>query len=210
MSICGGPRCACTIRSNTLSVVDNGRIIQLELAAAANSFPTYNFLDAAERDSQIITPVEGMEAYLRTPNEKSRYNGTAWRTIFKARTSFTPNMSTTGITVGLGTLTCWYSRDGDEVHYNGRFIFGAGSGVIGMVTIPLPVNCANSNRNVGAAAIYDAATNIIYDVQVDVFTTFMNVYFRSEGTAYHISSSSPNPAWAAPDEFWWNVSYPAA
>ena len=212
MSLCTPARCGCSITSDTLSVVNYGDVINLELAAAANSYPTYNFLDAAERDSELISPVEGVEAWLRSTNHKTRWNGSAWRIIAQPRTAFpiTPAMlATSGFTIGSGTLTAFYSRAEDEVFYNGRFVYGASSTLSSMIMIPLPVPCANNNRNVGEAAFYDAATNIVHPASFDVFAAWGSPYSLSSSSTFVITNTQPI-TWNAGDEFWWNATYPAA
>jgi hypothetical protein len=87
-------------------------------------------------------------------------------------------------------------------------VFGGGSAFTGFV-MPLPVPCANTNRNVGEAGIYDASTNIIHPVQLDVWTDVAYGLLSNGTSVFPLTSLSPI-TWAASDEIWWNVRYPAA
>jgi hypothetical protein len=210
VSLCTPTRCGCSITSDTLSVVNYGDVINLEVAAAANSYPTFNFLDAAERDSELASPLKGWEAWLRSTNQKTRYNGTQWRIIAQPRTAFVPSALTLppGFVVAGGSLSLFYSRANDDVFYNGRFVFGAGSAFNGGY-FPIPVPPANSNRNVGEAGIYDASTNIIHPVQTEVHPLGQVFYVDSGSAVFTVNSTAPI-TWSNIDELWWNVRYPAA
>ena len=130
----------------------------------------------------------------------------------------------TNLTVGSGTLTSRYIQLGKTVHYSGRFIFGSGSSIGGVIIIPMPVNAHSSyqaHEQLGTSITYKGATNAIYGGQVlytgsnalrisiPITQNASNpVYVLGVSTSW-IATSVP-AAWSSGHYFSWNITYEAA
>jgi hypothetical protein len=111
------------------------------------------FADAAARTSAITSPQEGMISYLKDTNSTEYYSGSAWTAIGGSSsvtwTAFTPTYS--GITVGNGTVTARYAKQGNLVSVYFRFVLGSTSstGSYPIVILPSPIVPVYRNQFVG-------------------------------------------------------------
>lgn len=114
------------------------------------------FADASTRDS-VVTPSEGMVAYLKDTNAITSYDGSNWVTIALngAWTAYTPTLS--NLTLGNGTLSFAYQQSGKTINVRGRFTLGSTSAVSGSAQFSLPVT--PTSYGFGAAQVVAAGAN---------------------------------------------------
>lgn len=141
------------------------------------------------------------------------YDGSAWRYEYKPETAYTP----TGVllTVGGGTFSASYTIIGNQVRYTGRFVVAAGTSLASGVSITLPVSTTSAIvRRPGDAWLYDQSVTSEYSggAQIVTATSTANLEIHNVGGAtggIAISNTVPI-TWAIGDEFWWDITYPAA
>lgn len=160
------------------------------------------FASSAARDS-ALAPVlaEPLFTYQRDTDEITFYDGTAWRTIYKPPTSWTP--SWTNLTVGNGTVTATYSRSGDWVQANVKLVLGSTSVVSGSVLTSLPIATASTQPHVGSCVFTDAGTRTYVGAAFQNGTSV--TVFHTEGVGT-ITSTSPF-TWTTSDEIYYSVTY---
>ena len=118
--------------------------------------------------------------------------GLAWATL-GAYTSWTPTY--TGITVGNGTTSAFYTQIGKFVHAQIRFTLGSTSSIGGGPGFSLPVTADNTTLNTYVAHSFcqflDAGTAQYYGgVSFDSTTTALFFVSRSDGTFTSTQSAS--------------------
>lgn len=154
MSLCPPARCGCSFQSDTLEIERAASgLVTIEMPDAyANAYPVFTFLDASERDASIPAPVEGMECWLRTPNEKYRYNGSTWRLIF-ASNGFATTLNGIGWTLGNGTTFGWYVLREEVVTFACGVVFGTTSTYgAGSPNLALPPFPASTEYSMGVSS----------------------------------------------------------
>lgn len=213
MSLCPPARCGCAFDSVTLDInVAASGLVQIEMPDAfVGAYPIFTFADAAERDAEITSPQEGMEATLRTPNEKWRHDGSTWRCVHRPLTAYTPTIAS-GFTLGSGTNVGWNVRHGDMVTAGGKLSFGAGSAVIDFVTVSLPFAAhATPPNTAGDAWATDASAFAVYPLVAEVISSDpgnLRIYNAGAG-GVGLNSTTPF-AWANTDSVVWQITYPVA
>lgn len=141
------------------------------------------------------------------------YDGSAWRYQYKPETSYTPTPS--GFTATGGTFGAGYTIIDNQVRYTGRFTVGPGSNLNGGIGLTLPVAASGLlTRRPGMATLYDASAGQMFSAQSLInpgsSTTTMEVD-NVQGATNTIFVSNTVPfGWAVGDEFWWDITYPAA
>jgi hypothetical protein len=105
--------------------------------------PIMTFGGTAARGSAISSPVEGMTTYLEDLDRYESYSGSAWEQVVTpgAWVAYTP--ATTGLTLGNGTISAFYSRIGRTVIARIRFTLGSTSAMGSFPNFSLPFT-ANS------------------------------------------------------------------
>jgi hypothetical protein len=213
VGLCAPSRCGCAIRSNTLIINGAGsptNPYDIDTAPEATGQYRYVFASSIARAAGLPSPVDGDEANITSANELTRFVDGTWLTVRKSLTAFTPVI--TGVTVGNGTLTGRYSRAGDMVFYNGRFVFGSTSavpGTISLISVPVPI--FGDNRTTGRAGVYDFSTARIFPVLMDARASGPGLSpYNNNGTlTFPVTGTTP-VTWAVGDELWWNIRYSAA
>jgi len=80
-----------------------------------------SFSSASSRNATLVSPVEGMMAWLQDTNTMTQYDGSTWRTVLNGGTwtSYTPSWTatTTNPVLGNGSLAGRYSRVGAMVEF---------------------------------------------------------------------------------------------
>jgi|DEB0MinimDraft_6_1074348.scaffolds.fasta_scaffold124635_1 hypothetical protein len=97
-------------------------------------------------------------------------------------TAYTP--STTGLTIGNGTLTGRYAQVNDLVFFNVSFVMGSTSAVTGNVSFSLPVTRVNTG--VAGANGYYADTGTSYDIPAvcNMGATAVNLRVMTANSTY--------------------------
>jgi hypothetical protein len=96
------------------------------------------FSNSTTRAAALTAPVEGMLTWLEDVNRYESYNGTAWVQLINpnAWTSYTP--TTTGLTLGNGTIAAKYNVVGKIILITIRFTLGSTSAITGIPTFTIP------------------------------------------------------------------------
>jgi hypothetical protein len=217
MALCGSTSCGCAITSNSLTITGNGTAgnpYDIELASVANIVSDYSFLDAAERNAYLSSPTEGTTATLRSLNQVTRWNGSAWRVVFQERTAYTP---TVNFGIGNATLDFYYSRSGEIVFLKGRCTIGNSSTFPAGLFTPsftLPVAAYSGSwgsRDGAPIVLYDVATTRLFPGFAEVNGSTLQVYNMGSGSGnYQINGAGAPFSWGVGDEFWINIWYHAA
>lgn len=173
------------------------------------------FSSTANRDANIVTPVEGMFCYTSDTDNYWYYNGSSWVIVLHAGawTSYTPSL--TNVTIGNGTVYGAYARSGKTIHFQASVTFGTTTSVSGVPTLSLPVTASGSNlTNVGfVGAFGDSSAAAIYQTQPVASTTTVALYaINTSGTySLYVASSSTVPfTWATSDYIQVSGTYMAA
>lgn len=99
------------------------------------------YASEAARDVALPAPPAGIVAVIGTGSAMTVtvWDGTAWRTVYgnAGWQPYTPTWS--NLTVGNGTVTAWYVRIGNTVHYRVRLVWGSGTTASGLFYPSLPV-----------------------------------------------------------------------
>ncbi|MCD6056576.1 MAG: hypothetical protein K0R44_48 [Thermomicrobiales bacterium] len=216
MSLCPSSRCGCSFDSDTLEISRAASgLVTIEMPDAyADAYPVFVFLNEAERDAELPSPEEGMEARMRATDVKYRYTGSAWRIIYQPITAYTPTFSGVVSALGAVTVAARYWREGDTVHYTGRFALGAGTTFTAglnlfRLTLPVMQEGGNTYPVCGSGRMYDASTNTNASASCSLFVAGEAVIFRDGDFQFgDISATSPW-TWGTGDELQWTLSYPA-
>lgn len=131
--------------------------------------------------------------------------GQTWKVILQTPSRvWTP--TTTGITLGNGTLTSSYSRQGDQVNYQVNFLFGSTSAITGDVTFTPPIApvTVTTKPPMGEVTVLDAGVGNFYGAVVlgsspTIFSARVNQVSGSNINNVVLSSTVPM-TWAVNDE----------
>jgi len=137
--------------------------------------------------------------------DSSTATGLKWAAITAPTTSWTAyTTSTSNITVGNGSLTTEYFKQGTFVAVRLRFVLGSTSSIDGSAYFTLPFTASDATRGVaGQCFFYDDSANSPYDAIVFVSGN-NNIYFNAIQTSGNytncVSISSTVPfTWATND-----------
>lgn len=182
------------------------------------------FADSSARSTAIASPASDMWTVLASDNLRYRYNGTAWMPQTSELVSYTPTF--TRLTVGNGTLTSNYVRQGNNVTVYGSLLLGSTSSISAAsgtltVALSLPVTgaarygTANTNYYLGGLGFLDNGTQIYGpgSVFTEASTTTVALYRAtvsgSEIVRGPINGTAPF-TWTTNDLLSWQFSYEAA
>jgi len=122
----------------------------------------------------------------------------------------------TGLTVGNGTLSSYYTAVNDVVYMRGRFILGSTSGVTGAVDMTIPITNAVTTLQdwTGHNRFFDQSASAYYaGALVSIGTTTYRltrfVVSGSEIVNGDLGSAAPF-TWTTGDEISWSFHYQAA
>lgn len=188
---------------------------------------TSSDFNAVTLDPYLTETISGASTFvLYMPNESVTLlsNGSNWivenHYIPAAANSFTP--SWTNVTVGSGTNTGKWWRDGKFMGVEVEFTYGSGSSVSGTPIITLPSSftidtsfmAASTGNGVGRGGVFDSGTATFDGVMYIASTTTVGlVILQSNGTyAYQnvVSGSAPQASWATGDKIRMNFRVPIA
>lgn len=171
------------------------------------------FASASARTAAIGTATEGMVSFLKDTNTIDVYDGATWYTIGIANnpawTSYTPAL--TNMTIGNGTLACYYVQIGKTVHVRGRITWGSTTSVAGAISIGLPVTASSNGAFTGALTM--RAGGVDYQGYIASTTTTIAVSaVGSAGTyANRVTTSATVPGtWTSADNITFTATYEAA
>lgn len=117
-----------------------------------------------DRDS-ILTPAQGLTVYRKDTKAIERYNGSSWDAFDTIWQSYTPTL--TNFTIGNGTLTCKYFRQGKKITVRFFVRFGSTTGMGTDPTVSLPVT----------AEALVATANIMQEGHFSAFDSSANSYY---------------------------------
>lgn len=213
MSLCRPARCGCAFASSTLDITQTASgVVTIESPdAAASAWPIRTFLNVAELVATITSPQEGMEAWLRSTNQKVRYNGTGWLLVGHPRTNYTPTLL--DITLGSGGLNLgsyWVSEDTCHVRTHLKLGSGGAFVVSGQARLGIPpIEPARpaSMRLIGNSHYYDQSAARIYAASNEIdFQDNIVLYSPGDLAQFGVHASSPF-TWATQDEVWLIIDY---
>jgi hypothetical protein len=124
------------------------------------------------------------------------------KAIGDAWTTYTP--TTTGLTLGNGTVTAAYTQSGKLVQFRIKFTLGSTS-VMATPTFTLPATAFATRSFTFAAGAFDTSASDHYGLSA--LNTTTTVFFRNGSTA--LSSTVPF-TWATGDELYVSGTYEAA
>lgn len=127
----------------------------------------------------------------------------------EAWSSWTP--TTSGITIGNGTLVAKYTKLGKTVNFNLKFVFGSTSAITGTPVFSPPVVAADTH-NALQAIVEDSGTALLCAIATLVAG---NIYVYAAGAATSYVSQTNMSAtvpmtWAAGDVLYINGTYQAS
>jgi len=127
----------------------------------------------------------------------------------EAWSSWTP--TTSGITIGNGTLVAKYTKLGKTVNFNLKFVFGSTSAITGTPVFSPPVAAADTH-NALQAIVEDSGTALLCAIATLVAG---NIYVYAAGAATSYVSQTNMSAtvpmtWAAGDVLYINGTYQAS
>lgn len=111
MPLCGSQNCGCAVTSSVLSITGSGTGADpwdFGFATLAEFDWPYRFASAAARDAAIVSPTEGMTAYLTNTNTKWIYHDGAWDLMWAADELLVSSLgSGSNIDAGTGAEATW-------------------------------------------------------------------------------------------------------
>ena len=120
-------------------------------------------------------------------------------------TPWTPTM--TGLTVGGGTITGSYLKQGRACHLAYQFLFGAGSAITASVKFSLPFT-AESWGSSGVGYMYDADPSKLWPVHIVLDTKdTAKLYALAYDSFYSLFGDLPTSGWATGDEITFSMTY---
>jgi hypothetical protein len=187
---------------------------QTEINTGVPVFADTTARDAAFGGTGEKILAEGQMCYIEAaPKRYQVYNGSAWVDYFIEATTYTP--TTTGITLGNGTLTGRYTRLGKMVWVGVQFGLGSTSAITATPSFSLPVNAqAGSNATASSVTILDAGVTF-YRGSVEITTT-LAYPFVDVANATYLNSPTQNISptvpmtWANGDNLKFQLVYEAA
>lgn len=163
------------------------------------------FVNSAARDSVLPSPLTGTFAILSgPPMEITIYNGTTWRTIDRPRQSYTPTF--TNFTLGNGTVSAEWSKQGDTVSADVYVQLGSTSIMGSSPSISLPVAAARTS--VGSLALVDTGARFYAGV-TRTGGPSSTISMTAASTAGIISATEPF-VWTTNDVFFFTHRYAVA
>lgn len=163
--------------------------------------------DHAQQHSDINDAVEALEAKVAIG-----------ATVLGTYTAFVPTIN---VTLGNGTLSAFYCRVNNFVHYYGKVVFGTTTTVGGggmSLTVPINIDAAQSGSvggNLGNVSCRDTSAGITVpgaSLTVGSATTIYLEQFNAASTyAQNQAITATIPfTWATTDVLSWNLYYKAA
>lgn len=160
------------------------------------------FASSAARDSALSGVLdESMHSYQTDTDEITYYNGSAWKTIYKKPTSWSPTW--TGLSVGNGVVAATYTRQGDAVTAHVLLTLGTTSSVSGSVSTSLPVATTSGQVHHGSCVFNDVGTRIYVGV-VRQSSTSITIYSTENNGL--LASTQPF-TWTTNDELGFSITY---
>jgi hypothetical protein len=176
------------------------------------------FSNAAARTAAITSPVEGMLTWLEDVNRYESYSGTAWVQLVTpgAWVAYTP--STTGLTLGNGSIGAFYSRVGRMVTVRIRFVLGSTSsmGAFPNFSLPFTANASyvSGTAIVGLSRHFDTSADFVAYGRTriagpDSTDAVIDTVSGSRITIGYVNSTTPF-TWAVNDTHEMQLTYEAA
>jgi hypothetical protein len=165
-----------------------------------------NFASDAARSSAIPTPTEGMFSVTTDNDEVDYYDGGSWEPALRigAWTAYTPTF--VNFTLGNGTVTSFFCRNGKTVHLTGSITFGSTTSVGSFPGVILPVNSKRVEQN-GASCYTDTGTFSIGGICRTTSATNLS-WTMSNSTAGFGAVSATTPfTWTTNDILSWTITY---
>jgi hypothetical protein len=172
-----------------------------------------SFADATARNAAITSPVEGMVAYLTTPDYLTIYQGGAWRLLASVgATSYTPTL--TNFTIGTGgsaANSASWTYSGGMLRAWGSAVLGtSGASVAGATSLTLPsgftLASTTTARQIGNVSFNDSGTDYMGTVRPLTGTSVALVVDRADTTYRQLTNTGSTVpfTWAAGDAIHWD------
>ena len=110
------------------------------------------FSNAAARTAAITSPVEGQITWLEDVNRYETYSGSAWVQVVTPGSWVAYTPTTSGLTLGNGTIAAFYSRVGTMVTVRIRFTLGSTSAMGSFPNFSLPFT-PTANYSLGTSIV---------------------------------------------------------
>lgn len=169
-----------------------------------------------DRDA-ILSPGQGLTVYRKDTKAIERYNGSSWDAFDTIWQSYTPTL--TNFTIGNGTLTCKYFRQGKKITVRFFVRFGSTTGMGTDPTVSLPVTAAAlvATANImqeGTFSAFDSSANTYYygSFAASSTTTKILRIWATNGTfaSPQVMGAATPMTWAVNDEIAGEFIYDAA
>jgi hypothetical protein len=164
------------------------------------------FGGTAARTSALPVPSEGMFSVTTDNDQVDYYDGGSWAPALRigAWTAYTPTF--VNFTLGNGTVTSFFCRNGKTVHLTGSITFGSTSSIATFAGFILPINSARIEQN-GSSCYTDTGAVSVGGI---TRTTSVNIasWTMSNSLANFGAVGAAHPfTWGNGDILSWTLTY---
>lgn len=174
------------------------------------------FASAAARTTAIPSPSEAMVTYLDDTNLLYVYDGSGWVSFSPsgvagsgAWNAFTPSL--TNMTIGNGTLACYWIQIGKTIHARGRLTWGSTTSVAGAISIGLPATASSNGSFTGSLTMRAGGVDYLGYIAPTTTTIAVSAVGSAGTYANRVTTSATIPGtWTSADNITFSITYEAA